>query len=259
MTDPVLERARKLATATIGDALDLHGFPGVVSGIPRRSGHGRIAGFAQTAHAEVGPLGTFTLADFGVGPVFDAARADAVLVIDLGGADVSTFGGLAALAVSRRRAAGVVIDGGCRDLEEIRAQGQDIVYREMAGSDAAAAGTEPAPRGDQCRLVTPSAPLLSRYSAITFNSHRIHYDRSYSVEVERYPGLVVHGPLQATLLLQFAAELRGSAPRRFDFRSGAPLFDLSPFHLNARDAAAEMERRTAADGGPAAMTARAAW
>lgn len=131
MTDPVLKRARKLATATIGDALDLHGFPGVVSGIPRRSGHGRIAGFAQTAHAEVGPLGTFTFADFGVGPVFDAARADAVLVIDLGGADVSTFGGLAALAVSRRRAAGVVIDGGCRDLEEIRAQGLTVASRHV--------------------------------------------------------------------------------------------------------------------------------
>lgn len=148
-----------------------------------------------------------------------------------------------------------LIAGGETAIEER----QDIVYRGMAGSDAAAAGTEPAPRGDQRRLVTPSAPLLFRYSAITFNSHRIHYDRSYSVEVERYPGLVVHGPLQATLLLQFAAELRGSAPRRFDFRSGAPLFDLSPFHLNARDAAAEMELWTAADGGPAAMTARAAW
>lgn len=131
MNNAILTRARRLATATIGDVLDLNGVNGVLSGIPRRSGEGRIAGFAHTMHAQIGPLGTFTFADFNVGTVFDSVEADSVLVIDLGGADVSTFGGLAALTVSRRKSAGVVIDGGCRDLEEIRAQGLSVASRHV--------------------------------------------------------------------------------------------------------------------------------
>lgn len=131
MENAILSRARKLASATIGDVLDMNGFHGVMSGIPRRSGEGRIAGFAQTMYAQVGPLGTFTFADFSVGAAFDSVEADSVLVIDLGGADVSTFGGLAALTVSRRKAAGVVIDGGCRDLEEIRAQRVSVASRHV--------------------------------------------------------------------------------------------------------------------------------
>ena len=54
--------------------------------------------------------------------------------------------------------------------------------------------------------------LLFRYSALTFNGHRIHYDRHYVTEVEGYPGLVVHGPMQAALLVEFAAKLKGAAP-----------------------------------------------
>ncbi|MGC4025211.1 MAG: RraA family protein [Mesorhizobium sp.] len=131
MEHTILARARKLATATIGDVLDLNGFHGIISGIPRRSGEGRIAGFAQTMHGQVGPLGTFTFADFSVGAAFDAIEEDSMLMIDLGGADVSTFGGLAALTVSRRKSAGVVIDGGCRDIEEIRAQGVSVASRHV--------------------------------------------------------------------------------------------------------------------------------
>ena len=85
--NPILERARKLATATVGDVLDQHGFPGVLSGIPRRAGEGCVAGFAQTMHAQVGPLGTFTFSDFSVGAAFDSVEPDGVLVIDLGGDD----------------------------------------------------------------------------------------------------------------------------------------------------------------------------
>lgn len=136
---------------------------------------------------------------------------------------------------------------------------QDIVYRELDGNNAIPSKAEAAASGDRQRQILPSAPLLFRYSALTFNSHRIHYDRRYSTDVEHYPGLVVHGPLQATLLLHFAAELKARAPTTFSFRSGAPLFDLAPFYLNARADGEGMDLWTAAEGGPAAMTARAIW
>jgi len=57
--------------------------------------------------------------------------------------------------------------------------------------------------------------MLFRYSALTFNGHRIHYDRQYVMEVEGYPGLIVHGPLQATLLIEFAASIHGPGPKVF--------------------------------------------
>ncbi len=75
----------------------------------------------------------------------------------------------------------------------------------------------------------PDPVLLFRYSALTFNGHRIHYDRSYVTEVEGYPGLVVHGPLIATLLvdlLRRAAARR--ARRRFEFKAVRPIFDIAP-------------------------------
>ncbi|MBB6181914.1 RraA family protein [Pseudorhizobium flavum] len=131
MTDQTLDRAKRLATATIGDVLDIHSVNGVVSGLPRRAGNGRAAGYAQTMYAQVGPLGAFTFEDFAVGNAFDAVVPDAMLVIDLGGAEVSTFGGLATLTVTRRKAAGVVIDGGCRDVEEITAHGLTLASRHV--------------------------------------------------------------------------------------------------------------------------------
>jgi 3-methylfumaryl-CoA hydratase len=74
--------------------------------------------------------------------------------------------------------------------------------------------------------------LLFRYSALTFNGHRIHYDRSYVTEVEGYPGLVVHGPLLATLLLDLLREHRPhAAVVRFAFRASSPLFDIDPFFV----------------------------
>jgi 3-methylfumaryl-CoA hydratase len=75
------------------------------------------------------------------------------------------------------------------------------------------------------------AVLLFRYSAVTFNGHRIHYDRAYATQVEAYPGLVVHGPLLATLLQAFAEQSSGAKLRRFAFRGAAPLFDGEDFAL----------------------------
>ncbi len=109
----------------------------------------------------------------------------------------------------------------------------DIVYRDNPRPEDAA----PAPRAapDPCawsREVRPDPVLLFRYSALTLNSHRIHYDRRYVTEVEGYPGLIVHGPLLATLLMDL---LRRNLPAAhvtsFVFRAVRPLFDVAPFQV----------------------------
>ena len=117
----LLQRCKSIGTSTWSDALDACGISGVVRGLLQRSGRGRFAGFAVTARERAGELGSFPRADFGVGKMIAALEPGGVLMADLGGADVSTFGGLAALATKQRGAAAVVIDGGCRDVEEIRA------------------------------------------------------------------------------------------------------------------------------------------
>ena len=85
------------------------------------------------------------------------------------------------------------------------------------------------------RCITPEATLLFRYSALTFNSHRIHYDLPYATAVEGYPGLVVHGPLIATLLVDLARrEVPGLEVIAFQFKAVHPLFDLHPFTVCGR-------------------------
>lgn len=110
----------------------------------------------------------------------------------------------------------------------------DIVYRDAKG--AAVAAPEPAPAGEAwSREVKPDPVLLFRYSALTHNGHRIHYDHPYATQVEGYPGLVVHGPLVATLLLDLLRRQRPGVPvRRFAFRALRPLFDTGPFTLCGR-------------------------
>lgn len=117
---------------------------------------------------------------------------------------------------------------------------QDLVYRPPRPRSArrreTPPETEPAePRWQ--RAIHPSETLLFRFSALTFNGHRIHYDRRYTTEVEEYPGLVVHAPLIATLLLDL---LRSSVPsadvQRFTFRASRPTFDTSDFSISAQPA-----------------------
>ncbi|HKX87762.1 MAG TPA: MaoC family dehydratase N-terminal domain-containing protein [Sphingopyxis sp.] len=112
---------------------------------------------------------------------------------------------------------------------------QDIVFREPApAAPVPAAVPAPVERepADAVRTVHPDPVLLFRYSALTFNAHRIHYDRDYAQDVEGYAGLVVHGPLIATLLIDHALRAAPDiAPRHFSFRAEAPLIDGAPFDL----------------------------
>lgn len=113
----------------------------------------------------------------------------------------------------------------------------DIVYRQAPGPDAAVPPGTPAPSEARwLRTITPDPVLLFRYSALTANGHRIHYDHPYVTRVEGYPGLVFHGPLTATLLMALAEEALGGPLGRFAFRNRAPLFDAAPFALCAEPA-----------------------
>ena len=146
-------------------------------------------------------------------------------------------------------------DGAVRIEEE-----RDFVYR---GEGAAPSAPEPvmlpdAPAGAWSRIVTPDPVMLFRYSALTFNGHRIHYDRPYVTEVERYPGLIVHGPLIATLLLE-AVRLNQERPvAAFSFRAQAPLFDMAPFHVVATPGAGDdVDLKAEGPDGAVAMRATA--
>ncbi len=145
---------------------------------------------------------------------------------------------------------------------------QDLVYREAAlppSGRMTAGATEAAealpPRDcDQVWSVPASPVLLFRYSALTFNSHRIHYDLSYATGVEGYAGLVVHGPLQASLLLNLAATMGGRTPRVFDYRSIAPLIAGGVFFVCARRQTDRSLRCwTQATTGEQCMEATASW
>ncbi len=136
---------------------------------------------------------------------------------------------------------------------------QTLVYRAAAAPGAPQPPGEPAPAGAAWRCEVAADPvLLFRFSALTFNAHRIHYDRPYATGVEGYPGLVVHGPLIALLLLEAC---RARRPDRrvdaFAFRAHRPLFDTAPFTLAGRwsDDGSTAELWAADAGGSLAMSA----
>jgi 3-methylfumaryl-CoA hydratase len=107
---------------------------------------------------------------------------------------------------------------------------QDIVYREAAGPNEPAAAPRRVPDGAVWRRdIDPDAVLLFRYSALTFNGHRIHYDHLFVTKVEGYPGLIVHGPLIATLLVDLLRRNVEAPLTRFAFRAVRPLFDTTSF------------------------------
>lgn len=108
---------------------------------------------------------------------------------------------------------------------------QDLVYREPAAGMLPAPVPSPAPDAPWVETTDPTTVLLFRFSALTMNGHRIHYDRPYAMNEESYPALVVHGPLQATMLMRLAAANLSEPITSFDFRGQQPAFDSAPLHV----------------------------
>lgn len=147
--------------------------------------------------------------------------------------------------------------GGLAVVEE-----HDIVYRDPPAADTPPPLPRPCDKPAVWHEPMRADPvLLFRYSALTFNGHRIHYDRTYAVEEEGYPGLVVHGPLIATLLADLAARHAGGRPlTRFDYRVERPIFDVDPFSLNGAPVGARAAEVWSLDhGGAVSMVAEAEW
>lgn len=109
----------------------------------------------------------------------------------------------------------------------------DIVYRPLAEPGEKAPTPTAAPvESTWVKEIHPDDVLLFRFSALTFNGHRIHYDRKYVTEVEGYPGLIVHGPLIATLLVDlFRENMPGKTLQKFEFRALRPTFDINDFKV----------------------------
>lgn len=140
---------------------------------------------------------------------------------------------------------------------------QNIVYREPAKTAAPPIPISNDPPAlddwDWQQTVTPSEPLLFRYSALTFNSHRIHYDRPYAMQEEGYPGLVVQGPLMATLLLNLAAsELGANKLSSFSFRGQSPAFANAVIYLVGKRDGETIALAVIGNDGKEIMTAQAA-
>lgn len=136
---------------------------------------------------------------------------------------------------------------------------QTLVYRAAANPDDP---VQPPPRGAVCfdadawdavRTVVPSRAMLFRYSALTFNTHRIHYDQPYAQGAERYRDLIVHGPLTATWLLQIAADTLGRMPATVTIRAQSPAVVDEPLHLAVRRSGETLELGAFADDGRAIM------
>jgi 3-methylfumaryl-CoA hydratase len=141
---------------------------------------------------------------------------------------------------------------------------QDVVYRDNPPPGGNKTSTSPvatsAPKPQYQKTLKADPVLLFRYSALTFNGHRIHYDRPYVTGVEGYPGLIVHGPLQASLLIEYAISLRGKSPKTFTHRGVSPLFDDGSFTVNANEmSGGGLELWTANAAGAPTMKANASW
>ncbi|MEJ2540762.1 MAG: acyl-CoA dehydrogenase [Gemmatimonadota bacterium] len=138
---------------------------------------------------------------------------------------------------------------------------RDIVYREAGGTVSAPVPVPPRPAGPGSweREVRPDSRLLFRFSALTFNAHRIHYDRPYAMDEEGYPGLVVHGPLTAMLLADLVRRHDPSQLAAFSFRGRAPLFDLGRVRLLGRREEGRVVLEARGPDDRPALTAVAEW
>lgn len=169
-------------------------------------------------------------------------------------ADIQEKAGRAGRMVLVRVDHAIEVDGTLA-IEEI----QTIVFlgTQPSGPGEPAGGKKPAPKPDLSEKVEADPVLLFRYSALTFNGHRIHYDADYTRRVENYPALVIHGPLQATLLMNMAARLGEGPLRSFVYRGVAPLFLDAAFTLNAKRTEAGWSLWTAGADGVVRMQAEA--
>ena len=137
---------------------------------------------------------------------------------------------------------------------------RSLVFREAGGATPA---PEPKflpapPRGAWTREIHADPVLLFRYSALTFNGHRIHYDRPYATGEEGYPGLVVHGPLLATLIVELVRRNSPRPVKRFAFRAAAPIFDTAPFRVQGEPEGDRVALKAIRCDGETAMQAEAA-
>jgi 3-methylfumaryl-CoA hydratase len=137
---------------------------------------------------------------------------------------------------------------------------QDIVYRDISTAQAAAMSATAAPPAQHRESHMADPVLLFRYSALTFNGHRIHYDRDYVTKVEGYPGLIFHGPLQASFIVELATKLHGGQPpKKLSYRGVQPLFEGSEFSINANTTDSGMELWIANAEGQPTMKGTANW
>ena len=147
----------------------------------------------------------------------------------------------------------LIYDGQVAVVEE-----HDIVYREDPSADAPKPTPQQAPTdADVSELIQPTQVMLFRYSALTFNGHRIHYDVDYARNVEGYDGLVFHGPLTATLLVDLASRDFGQRPIKFEFKGLAPIADMNEFHIEGNRNGNEMQLWARRKDGALAMKATA--
>ena len=144
--------------------------------------------------------------------------------------------------------------------DELRvAEEHDIVYRQEADPSIAPSEPPMAPtEADWSQTITTDPVTLFRYSALTFNSHRIHYDRPYCIEVENYDGLVIHGPLTTTWLLDFVRrQVPDAKINHFSFRAISPLFDTNPVTIAGKFEDGKIDLWAANHQGHLAMQATA--
>ncbi len=154
----------------------------------------------------------------------------------------------------------VVLEHTIRQAGEIvLTERQDVIYRTADGvTPAPGPAVIVAPDGaDWVDTVTPTRPLLFRFSAVTFNSHRIHFDRDYAIDEEGYPDLVVHGPLTAMTLAMSAARRLERPLTTFEFRARAPLFVDQPVTVSGIGSGDTMTLTATRSDGATAMTATA--
>src|SRR5260370_34027984 len=139
---------------------------------------------------------------------------------------------------------------------------QDIVYRDVSSAQAStpAKPSAPPPPAQHRENHMADPVMLVRYTALTVNGHRIHYERDYVTKVEGYPGLIFHGPLQAAFIVELAAKLHGgTAPKKVGYRGVQPLFEGTEFSVNANDKDGGLDLWTANAEGQPTMKGTASW